>query len=95
MKCIKCKTDNNLKDRREKNGKCKKCQHPFVFDPKVTPNVNFTDKFFQQTLAKLTINDSLYFTERQLYYFFNGRLNAKQPDPVAALSGFAIFSPSC
>lgn len=91
MKCIKCDADNNLKDRKETNGRCKNCQHPFVFDPKVTAGVDFTDKFFQQTLSNISLNDSLSFTPRQFYYFFNQRRNAKKVDPLKILGGFAIF----
>lgn len=91
MKCIKCDTDNKLKDRKENNGRCKKCQHPFAFDPKVTPGVDFTDKFFQQTLANLTVNNSLFFTPRQLFYFFNQRRNNKQTEALKGAGGCAIF----
>ncbi|HVF48618.1 MAG TPA: hypothetical protein VNA19_00945 [Pyrinomonadaceae bacterium] len=91
MKCIKCDADNNLKERTESNGRCKNCQHPFVFDPKVTAGVDFTDKFFQQTLSNISLNDSLFFTPRQFYYFFNQRRNAKRIDPLKILGGVAIF----
>lgn len=71
MKCIKCQTDNKLKERKENNGKCKSCQHPFTFDPKTGDA--FTDPFFAKTLSSVSVNDSLYFTPRQFYYFFNAR----------------------
>lgn len=91
MKCIRCDTDNNLKDRKASNGCCKKCRHQFAFDPKIMPGVEFTDKFFQQTLATLSVNNSLYFTPRQFYYFFNQRRNARRVDPLKFLGCFAIF----
>ncbi len=91
MKCVKCDTDNKLKDRKENNGRCKKCRHPFAFDPKITPGVDFTDKFFQGTLASLSVNDSLFFTPRQLYYFFNQRRNNKQIDEMKGAGGCAVF----
>jgi hypothetical protein len=53
--------------------------------------VDFTDKFFQQTLSMLTVHDSLFFTPRQLSYFFNQRLNAKQSDQLKVAGGCAIF----
>ncbi len=90
MKCIKCETDNKLKDRKDSGGLCKNCRHPFTFDPKVTPNVDFTDKFFEQTLTTLSVNGSLYFTPRQFYYFFNQRRNASRADPLKALGCLAI-----
>lgn len=84
MRCIKCDADNKLKERQANSGRCKSCRHPFAFDPKVTPGIDFTDKFFQQSLSTLSVGGSLFFTPRQLYYFFNRRLNAKRPDPLKA-----------
>jgi hypothetical protein len=71
VKCVKCQTDNKLKDRKETNGKCKNCRHPFTFDPKLSDS--FTDPFFLNVLTGVSVNNSLYFTPRQLYYFFNTR----------------------
>lgn len=71
MKCIKCGEDNKLKERQENKGCCKKCQHPFTFDPKL--NDKFTDQFFEKTLAAISVNDSLSFTPRQFYYFISTR----------------------
>lgn len=78
MRCIKCAADNKLKERQATSGRCVNCRHPFAFDPKVTPGVDFTDKFFQQSLSTLSAGGSLFFTPRQLYYFFNRRLNARR-----------------
>ena len=50
MKCIKCDTDNKLKERQGNGGLCKNCNHSFAFDPKTMAGVTFTDKFFSQTL---------------------------------------------
>jgi hypothetical protein len=47
----------------------------------------FTDKFFKDTLATLSVNGSLYFTPRQFFYFFNQRLNAKQLEAPLKLTG--------
>jgi len=33
MKCINCQTDNNLRDRKSRGGRCVRCGHPFVFEP--------------------------------------------------------------
>ncbi|HEX4948664.1 MAG TPA: hypothetical protein VFZ34_18455, partial [Blastocatellia bacterium] len=71
MKCVKCQTDNKLKERQENKGKCKRCKHPFTFDPKLGDR--FTDPFFAKTLAAVSANNSLYFTPRQLYYLFHAR----------------------
>jgi hypothetical protein len=85
VKCIKCGVDNNLKDRKANTGRCKGCRHEFAFDPKIMPNVDFTDKFFQQMLATISVNDSLFFTRRQLHYFFNHRRNATKKHPLQKL----------
>jgi hypothetical protein len=91
MKCVKCQTDNKLKERQENKGKCKSCQHPFTFDPKLSDK--FTDPFFAKMLTSLSVNDSLYFTPRQLYYFFNAR---KYPQrmlwPGFVTLGIAVLS---
>lgn len=91
MRCVKCNTDNTRKDRQAAGGRCKSCRHKFAFDPKVTPGVDFTDKFFEQSLANLSVNNSLFFTPRQLYYFFNRRLNSKQADPLKVLGTLLII----
>jgi hypothetical protein len=90
VRCIKCNVDNKLKERQENSGRCKGCRHPYAFDPKITPGVDFTDKFFQQSLSALSAGGSLYFTPRQLYYFINRRLNARRTDP-ANVAGYLLF----
>ena len=90
MKCVKCQTDNKLKERKDNKGKCKSCQHAFTFDPKLSDS--FTDPFFAKTLEQLSVNHSLYFTPRQLYYFFNARkYGVKLLWPGFAALGLAIF----
>ena len=37
MKCIRCDTDNNLKDRTANVGRCKACSHSFAFEPTAMP----------------------------------------------------------
>ncbi len=76
VKCVKCQADNKLKERQENKGKCKSCQHPFTFDPKLSDS--FTDPFFARTLEQLSANHSLYFTPRQLYYLLNARKTRMQ-----------------
>lgn len=71
MKCVKCQTDNKLKERKDNKGKCKNCQHPFTFDPKLSDE--FTDQYFAKALTSLSVNNTLYFTPHQLYYFLNAR----------------------
>jgi hypothetical protein len=91
MICFKCNTDNKLKERQQNSGRCKSCQHEFVFDPKQMSGVSFTDKFFQNTLQKLSVNNSLFFTSRQLYYFFNQQLNKQKMDLLRAAGCFGLL----
>ncbi|NEP81658.1 MAG: hypothetical protein F6K39_27965 [Okeania sp. SIO3B3] len=52
MKCVKCETDNNLQERKEAGGRCKNCNHPFVFDPQA--GSKFTDKFFSNSIQTIS-----------------------------------------
>lgn len=54
------------------------------------PGVDFTDKFFEHTLQKLSANNSLFFTSRQLYYFFNERRHSRKVDPLKIIAGLAM-----
>ncbi|BAZ03521.1 hypothetical protein [Calothrix sp. NIES-3974] len=78
MKCINCGTDNNLQDRTANQGRCKSCNHPFAFEPTAvgTPS-KMTDPFFAKVLADISVNDSLFFNEKQLLYLLNNRLKLK------------------
>lgn len=73
MKCIRCGTDNNRKDREWHKGRCKHCQHAFVFDPQTMTSPRFTDRYFQSLIDKLSASNTLYFTKRQLLYSFQQR----------------------
>lgn len=73
MKCIKCQTDNKLKERTENRGRCIKCHHPFTFAPKGGSSAKFTDVFFANVIAKTSVNNTLFFTPRQLYYMLESR----------------------
>ncbi|NEQ71797.1 MAG: hypothetical protein F6K23_01085 [Okeania sp. SIO2C9] len=75
MKCVKCKTDNNLKERTEAGGRCKNCNHPFVFDPKA--GSKFTDIFFNNSIETISSENTLFFTSKQLWYFIDKRLRKK------------------
>lgn len=75
MRCIQCNTDNNLKERTQHRGRCKKCNHPFVFNPKA--GSLFTDKLFKHSVEAISSNETLYYTPKQLSYFLEKRLNQK------------------
>jgi hypothetical protein len=82
MKCIKCGTDNNLKERTDNGGRCKNCNHPFAFDfdPYENGPVSFTyrgyvtDEFLAKALEDISAANTRFFTERQLFYILEKRL---------------------
>lgn len=74
MKCIKCDKDNNLRERTEHNGLCAQCKHPIVFDPKIHIDIPLTDISVQKAIEIISVNHTLQFTEKQLYYYLNNRL---------------------
>ncbi|MUH00805.1 hypothetical protein F7734_54475 [Scytonema sp. UIC 10036] len=77
MKCINCGTDNNLKDRTGNQGRCVKCQHPFVFEPTSMGNIKMTDPLFAKAIADISANNTLFFTPNQLFYLLDNRLKKK------------------
>ena len=77
MKCIRCGTDNNLKDRTAHAGGCSKCNHAFVFEPTNMKDVKFTDSFFAKAIADISVNNTLFFTPKQFLYFLDKRLKNK------------------
>ncbi len=77
MKCINCETDNNLKDRTGNQGRCKNCNHPFVFEPTSMGNVKITDTLFAKVISDISANNTLFFTKTQLFYFLDNRLRTK------------------
>ncbi|MDV3000065.1 MAG: hypothetical protein N5P05_001671 [Chroococcopsis gigantea SAG 12.99] len=79
MKCINCGTDNNLRDRTGNNGRCKNCNHQFAFEPtSMTGRLKFTDLFFAKLLNDISVNKTLYFTNKQLLYLLDKRLKFKK-----------------
>lgn len=89
MKCIRCGTDSKLKDRRA-SGKCPACQEPFAFEP-TGDRFRVTDGLFQKIIDDVSAQDTLFFTENQLWYEFNRRLGKRRmglpPAAGALLSG--------
>jgi hypothetical protein len=102
MKCIRCGTENNLKDRTANVGRCKACSHPFTFEPTAMPReVKLTDPLFKKLITDLSANNTLFFTPRQLYYLLDKRLRSRLAranfidNPILAVvisSFFAIFA---
>lgn len=89
MKCIQCDTDNNLKDRTANQGRCKNCNHPFVFDPKA--GSRFTDGFFNNALKAISAENTLYFTPKQFFYALERRLVRKSTASTGGLLAFCII----
>jgi hypothetical protein len=87
MKCVRCGTDNNLKDRTANHGKCSKCQHPFTFEPNSMGQVKFTDPFFAKALSDISGNNTLFFTVKQLAYLLERRSQKKYINATIATSG--------
>ncbi|MFM9266496.1 hypothetical protein [Tychonema sp. BBK16] len=79
MKCVKCNTDNNLRDRTANSGRCKNCNHPFLFDPATIPDKTFafTDQFFQKAIVDISSQNMLFFTPKQFLYFIDKRLKSR------------------
>ena len=82
MKCINCGTDNKLKDRTANQGRCLKCNHPFVFEPTIIGTATITDSMFSKTLADISASYTLYFTPKQLLYFLDNRVRKKVFQPI-------------
>jgi DNA-directed RNA polymerase subunit RPC12/RpoP len=89
VKCIRCGTDNNLKDRTANMGRCSSCNHQFVFEPTAMTEVRLTDPFFAKIITDLSANNTLFFTPRQLYYLLDKRLRSKFITTNIATNPFA------
>jgi hypothetical protein len=83
MKCVKCGTDNDLRDRTTNQGRCKNCNHPFAFEPSAVTDIkfSFTDPFFAKVINDISDDNRLYFTPKQLFYFLDQRLK-ERANPV-------------
>ncbi len=79
MKCVQCNTDNNLRDRTTNSGRCKNCNHPFVFDPTTITDqkIAFTDPFFKNAIADISSQNMLFFTPKQFLYLMDKRLKSR------------------
>lgn len=80
MKCIQCGTDNKLKERYDNLGRCKNCGHEFAFELRTdTPYYlsKVTDTFFQNLITAISVNNTLNFTSKQLFYFLHRKLKPR------------------
>ena len=94
MKCINCGTDNKLKDRTANQGRCLKCNHPFVFEPTSMGTATITDYMFSKTLADISASYTLYFTPKQLLYFLDSRVRKKAFQPIVFWFLYLFFNVS-
>jgi hypothetical protein len=79
MKCVQCATSNSLSDRTTHSGRCKQCNHPFVFEPTTVTDkkLQFTDPFFKKAIADISSQNMLFFTPKQFLYFIDKRLKPR------------------
>jgi len=88
MKCIKCGTDNKLKDRTANRGRCLRCNHQFAFEPTAMTGVKITDPMFAKAIADISVNDTLFFTPKQLFYLLDKRSRPKSKEAFYTLPGY-------
>ncbi|MEG4630394.1 hypothetical protein QUB56_12375 [Microcoleus sp. AR_TQ3_B6] len=92
MKCIKCQTDNKLKDRRANGGRCLRCNHQFAFEPTAMTGVKITDPMFAKAIADISVNDTLFFTPRQLFYLLDQRSRPEIYEEFYTIPGYLIIN---
>ncbi|MDJ0532403.1 MAG: hypothetical protein QNJ70_07890 [Xenococcaceae cyanobacterium MO_207.B15] len=92
MKCIRCGTDNKLKDRTANQGRCKNCRHPFVFEPTTMGKYKITDPMFAKAITDLSLDNTLFFTPKQLFYLLDNRLRGKSFTVAGFIFIYIFFS---
>lgn len=94
MKCINCGTDNKLKDRTANSGRCLRCNHQFAFEPTAMTGVKITDPMFAKAIADISVNDTLFFTPKQLFYLLDKRSRPKS-EVFDTLPGYIYSNIGC
>lgn len=92
MKCINCQTDNKLKDRTANRGRCIRCNHQFAFEPTAMRGFKITDPMFAKAIADISVNDTLFFTPKQLFYLLDKRSRPKIYDEFYTIPGYLIIN---
>ena len=92
MKCINCQTENNLKVRTANSGRCIRCNHRFAFEPTAMTGVKITDPMFAKAIADISVNDTLFFTPKQLFYLLDKRSRPKIYDQFYTIPGYLIIN---
>ena len=90
MKCINCGTDNNLKDRTANSGKCSNCNHAFVFEPTSMGTIKITDPLFAKVISDISVNNTLFFTPKQMFYLLDKRFRRKGFNPTSFVFVFIL-----
>jgi hypothetical protein len=73
MKCIYCDSDTNYKTRQSNGSRCGSCGHAFAFEPRTNP-LSMADMRFQKIVRDVSGDNTLFFTEKELWYEFNRNL---------------------
>src|SRR4028119_1639579 len=92
MKCINCQTHNNLKNRTANSGRCLRCNHQFAFEPTAMTGVKITDPMFAKAIADISVNDTLFFTPKQLFYLLDKRSRPEIYEVFYAIPGYLIIN---
>jgi len=92
MKCINCQAENNLKARTANRGRCLRCNHQFAFEPSAMTGVKITDPMFAKAIADISVNDTLFFTPKQLFYLLEKRSRPKIYDPFYTIPEYLIIN---
>lgn len=92
MKCIRCGRDNNYQERQ--NQICKQCGHEFVFEPKTMNYVKMTDGLFEKILSNISFDNSIFYTQKQFYYYLDKTIKNRQAKNFIwiSISTFIFFN---
>ena len=88
MKCIRCGTDSNYKERTGK--KCPKCKGAFAFEPK--DGDAFTDPAFQHAIDAVSAKGQLRWGAEHVYYELARRQRVKSGCATVAFVIFAVIT---
>jgi hypothetical protein len=92
MKCINCQAENNLKARTANRGRCLRCNHHFAFEPSAMTGVKITDPMFAKAIADISVNDTLFFTPKQLFYLLDKRSKPKNYELLYTIPRYVIIN---
>lgn len=90
MKCIYCSHDADYNKRHSSGGRCFNCGRGYAFEPK-TDVPKISDPFFHNAILRLSENNQLFFTERQLWYELNRALVRKEGGCFSAILIIMLF----